>query len=653
MPLTLVPALAPPVSKSRAAASVGPAEERGLLSFRLDHALRVVQLSPALAGWLGDLDCASGGCAAADLIRTYLLPADAERLLAALSRAEPIRGVQVRVVGVSRRMRWLSVSAEPRFAGDGRFEGFSGHLRDVTERHLFRKRLRQARGALRESQALSRIGSWTLDLRRNHLSWSDETFRIFEIDQNRFGASYEAFLELVHPDDRALVDATYRKSVEERTPYSVIHRLLMPDGRVKHVHERGKTFYDEAGGPLRSIGTVQDITEEHLRAEDLHRLSQAIEQSAAMIAILTADGRYHYVNRAWCEVTGYRPGEVIGATPRLIGSGATPGGVYESLWEALLAGRSWSGEILNRRKNGELFWCREILSPIRDRAGKITHFVGVMEDVTLQRRAAEELRRAKEAAEAAIKTKSLFLANVNHELRTPLNAVIGFADLLENECHGPLGAAEYRSYATEIRRAGRVLLSLVEDLMHLSSAQAGRPLQEEEIDLTTITEEVIGMLRQQASAKNIRIASVAAPRLPLLRAEARSLRQILTNLLSNAAKFTPAGGQVTVTLDQQPAGGLRIAVRDSGIGIAPEHLRQLFTPFFQAETHFSRQQQRGIGLGLSICKALVDAHGGTIAVSSCLGQGTTVTVEFPPARSVMAALIPSSDVPHRQHIQAA
>jgi PAS domain S-box-containing protein len=596
----------------------------------------VVHLSPALAGWLGLADLAPGRCAAVDIIRKYMVAADAERLLAALARGEPIRGAQARVFGVSRRIRWLSVSADPRFAQDGRFDGFSGHLRDITERRLFRQRLRKTRGLLRESQALARIGSWALDLRNNHLSWSDETFRIFEIDQKKFGASYEAFLELVHPEDRAVVDACYRRSVEERTPYSVIHRLLMPEGRVKYVHERGQTFYDEAGEPLRSIGTVQDVTEEHLRAEELHRLSQAIEQSAAMIAILTADGRYHYVNRAWCEATGYPPDEVIGATPGLIKSGATPNTVYGSLWQALRAGQSWTGEILNRKKSGEFFWCREILSPMRDRVGKITHFVAVMEDVTPQRRAAEELRRAKEAAEAANKTKSLFLANVNHELRTPLNAVMGFADLLQNECHGPLGAPEYRSYAAEILKAGRMLLGLVEDLMHVASAQAGRPLKEEDIDLIAMTEEVIGMLRQQASGKNIHIAAAHAPRAPLLRADPRGIRQILTNLVSNALQCTPPGGHVMVTLDQAPSGGLRIAVRDTGIGIAPEHLKQVFTPFFQAETGFSRQQQ-GIELGLSICKALVDAHGGSMSVSSRPGQGTTVTVEFPRERRVMPA----------------
>ncbi len=160
----------------------------------------------------------------------------------------------------------------------GEVAGLFAAARDITERRRAEEAIRKSEARLNQAQRIAHIGSWELDLVNNVLEWSDEIYRIFEIDKARFGASYQAFLDLIHPEDRAAVDAAYTHSVESRTPYSIDHRLLFPDGRVKHVHEQCETFYDEAGRPLRSLGTVQDISERKRAEQALRQLNLELER---------------------------------------------------------------------------------------------------------------------------------------------------------------------------------------------------------------------------------------------------------------------------------------------------------------------------------------------------------------------------------------
>lgn len=247
----------------------------------------------------------------------------------------------------------------------------------------------------------------------------------------------------------------------------------------------------------------------------------------------------------------------------------------------------------------------------------------------------EDLTQAKARAEAvseqfqrADQTKSEFLANMSHELRTPLNAIIGFAQLLE----GGILPAKSEEYAGFIHRSGLHLLSLINDILDLSKIEAGKlTLKETEIELASMLEDCVRSLLPKANVNGLSLRLDVPSGLPLLYADERGMRQIVLNLLSNAIKFTKPGGEVCVLASLTPDGGLCLRVSDTGVGIAPEDQARVFESFGQGR-HDVVIGELGVGLGLPIVRGLVEAHGGSVALRSTVGSGTTVSVMLPPAR---------------------
>lgn len=229
--------------------------------------------------------------------------------------------------------------------------------------------------------------------------------------------------------------------------------------------------------------------------------------------------------------------------------------------------------------------------------------------------------------EAANRHKSEFMANMSHELRTPLNAIIGFSEVLKEEMFGPLNAKQ-SEYASDIHDSGHHLLSLINDVLDLSKIEVGRvELLVESFDLRALLEMSLSMVRERAAANGIRLILEIDPAVHSVKADERKLRQVVLNLLSNAVKFTPEQGEIRVVA--KPAeGGTSIAVSDTGIGIAAQDLDVIFEAFRQVGTDYTRKRE-GTGLGLSLAKRLIEAHGGSIRVTSTLGEGTTFELFLP------------------------
>jgi diguanylate cyclase (GGDEF)-like protein/PAS domain S-box-containing protein len=247
-------------------------------------------------------------------------------------------------------------------------------------------------GMLEEAQRLGKIGHWELDLVNNKLSWSTEVFRIFEIDRQLFDASYEAFMALIHPEDRELVNKSYRNSVENHSEYNIEHRLLFPDGRIKWVNERGATHYDASGKPLLSLGTVQDITQQREIEEKLRIAAIAFETQEAIV-VTDAQARIVSVNRSFERLTGYTAAEAYGQNPRILQSGKHDAVFYKTMWDSLREHGSWSGEMWDRRKDGTVYPKWATITTVRDEAGEITHYVAIFMDITERKRAEEEIHR--------------------------------------------------------------------------------------------------------------------------------------------------------------------------------------------------------------------------------------------------------------------
>jgi signal transduction histidine kinase len=250
--------------------------------------------------------------------------------------------------------------------------------------------------------------------------------------------------------------------------------------------------------------------------------------------------------------------------------------------------------------------------------------------VTIWKKAEAELTDARQAAEDSNANKTDFLARVSHEIRTPMNAIIGFADVMRNETFGPLGNEKYKGYINDIHASGEHVVSLVNDLLDLSKVAAGKlDLTFGSVDINQAVAASVSMIQPQANAGRVIVRTQLSPVLPPVVADDRSVRQIVLNLLSNAAKFTEPGGQVVVTTTLTERGEAAIRVRDTGIGMSPEELKRAIEPFRQIS---GPKSSGGTGLGLPLTKALTEANRASFSISSEPGKGTLAEVVFPSTR---------------------
>lgn len=251
--------------------------------------------------------------------------------------------------------------------------------------------LQREHAHLVEAQRIAQFGSWELDLASGRLYWSDEVFRIFEIDKNRFAGSYEAFLNVVHPDDRETVNQTYTDSLKKCKPYDIVHRLRMKDGRIKWVREHGTSDFDADGKPLRSSGTVQDITTYRQNQIELSIAATAFESQEGMF-VTDENGVILRINKAFTDITGYTAADVVGKNPRIRSSGRHDTAFYAAMWERINRTGGWKGEIWNRRKNGEVYPELITITAVKGDDETVTHYVATMHDITARKAAEEQIQ---------------------------------------------------------------------------------------------------------------------------------------------------------------------------------------------------------------------------------------------------------------------
>ncbi len=427
--------------------------------------------------------------------------------------------------------------------------------------------------------------------------------------------------------------------------------------RLELVHntgEGGVLIFDvslyifEFAGNLQCIASLRDITDRKALEDRLRTFYFAIEHSPLSIVITNTSGVIEYANRRCAEVSGFELGEIIGATPRLFKSGQTPVEVYRDLWDALLQGREWFGEMLNKRKNGDLYWEFEAVSAMKNEKGETTHFIAIKEDITEQKKSAAALVDAKRQAEIANRAKSEFLANMSHELRTPLNAIIGFAEVMTMELFGSHANPKYQEYSHAIQDSAKHLLGIINDILDFSKLEAGRVnLYEETVRVADLMAPVLIIAKERADARGIKLLAGETGddfgALPYLHVDALRYKQVLLNIISNAVKFTQPGGSVSISAKLLEDGSLDIVVADTGIGMKPADIPKALERFGQVDSALHRKYE-GTGLGLPISKTLIELHGGTLKLTSVVGKGTTATVHLPASRVIFdPASMPTPD----------
>jgi PAS domain S-box-containing protein len=388
------------------------------------------------------------------------------------------------------------------------------------------------------------------------------------------------------------------------------------------------------GGQLLGavVGFV-DITRRRREEAAMRQRERALREVAQGVFITDPtrpDEPILYINPAFERITGYPAAVVKGQYLDFLCGPETDPDALRELHAALDAGRDYQGELHLHRRDGTPFWATLAVTPLRSPGGLVTHFVGVVTDVTERKLAEEALRQAKEAAEEANQAKSQFLANMSHELRTPLNAVILYSELLQEEA-ADRGLDDFLPDLEKIRAAGKHLLALVNGVLDLSKIEAGKmELYLEAFDLPATVREVVATVEPLAAKRGNTLEVQCPADLGPLRADLTKVRQILFNLLANACKFTE-NGRVTLTVERAPeggAGGFRFRVSDTGIGMTPDQVAKLFQPFTQADASMTRKYG-GTGLGLAIARRFAEMMGGTIQLESTPGAGSTFTLWLP------------------------
>jgi len=612
-----------------------------------------------------------------------------------------------------------------------------------------KKKIYSANKQLTEAQKIAQIGSWELDFRSGHLTWSEEVFRIFGLDEKHFVPSYEAFLAIIHPDDRERVDAAYQNSLINKEGYEIEHRIVLESGELKYVYEYCNTLFDDNGKPLISQGAMQDITQRVLTER---RLQVTIE--ASNVGLWEYDiktGRIHWDHHAY-EMLGYADKEFVMNNDRWLEM-MHPNDrerTQKSLQEQLNESGNFQLEYRLRDKDGSWFWIdgrgeiveyahdgtpmkmagihidfnkqketqqelernnrllhdgeslakiggweyevatqkmywskglfdlheyveaedfdhisqslecyleedRETIAKafercVNDGVGydmvfrfythsnkerwirtktapmieneKVIRVIGIVMDITEQKEYEDIINEQKHRAEEASRAKSQFLANMSHEIRTPMNAVIGLGSILEDM---ELGEKEYKM-VQKMNSSSKMLLSILNDILDYSKIEAKMlTLESRAFTLLEISKQVEAMYSDLAAQKGLAFELRVDRELPYkVLGDALRLGQVMSNICSNAIKFTKEGSikiEIELLKRESSIAHVKFGVRDSGIGMSKEQSAKLFESFTQADSSTTREYG-GTGLGLAISKKLIEAMGGTIEVESQEGRGS-------------------------------
>ncbi|MBW8446872.1 MAG: PAS domain S-box protein [Arenimonas sp.] len=453
--------------------------------------------------------------------------------------------------------------------------------------------------------------------------------------QDLEGASEEAGRVVIVRADDQLVPVTARlQSVRFERATALMLALIPAGSAAQSTPEKTAVAAASTVIPL----PVADPQGE-ARAEQLARLQVEVDELRSIletatdgVVILDANGDIRSLNRAASALFNFDETETRGKPFVMLFAHESQKSILD-----YLGGLSGHGvasvlndgrEVIGREASGGFL-------PLFMTIGKLTSsngYCAVIRDITQWKRTEEELRNAKRAAETANAHKSDFLARVSHEIRTPLNAIIGFADMMANEHFGALGHPRYGEYANDIVRSGRHVLDIVNDLLDISKIEAG----EMDLDFTAVglnetVQAAVSIVQPQANGQRVIIRTALSQAVPSVVADMRSIKQIVLNILANAIRFTPSGGQIIVSTAYEANGSVALRIRDTGIGMSRTELEQAMKPFRQVQTG-ARNRGDGTGLGLPLTKAMVDANRANFSISSSPNEGTLVEITFPSQR---------------------
>jgi len=562
-------------------------------------------------------------------------------------------------------------------------------IRTRKEHNVATAKLRASEHNLARSQAIAHLGSWSLDLEKNILTWSDEVYRIFGLQPQQFPGTYEAFLDRVHPDDRERVNEVYSKSVAENSPYSITHRIVKyQSDEIRYVHEMGNHLTNKEGNIIRSDGVVHDITERKIAEIALNKeadinaaltatyeplvtpTSTLTDISLTILtqALILTKSKHGFVSSIDPE-TGdnightltdmMKKGEclIMQKENKKIAFPRGEDGKYSSLWgHALNTGKAFFSNnpashprsrgipqghkeitrflsipvFLGKELVGQIALANSEQDYVEEDIKTITR-LGDFYALALQRmRAEEEIIQAKEKAEESDRLKSAFLANMSHEIRTPMNAIIGFSELLIDP---DTDQDQFPIFIESIHNNSETLLTIINDILDISKIDAGQlQLHEKEADVVELIVDILTdfELRFAKAKPELRFKSTISlkGKSSTITCDFTRLKQVFLNLMTNANKFTEKGFiEIGCSLNDKE--NLLLYVKDTGIGIDEDKQEIIFERFRQSQELYTSTQNAGTGIGLSISRGLISLMGGRLWVESDPGSGSTFYFTIP------------------------
>ncbi len=543
-----------------------------------------------------------------------------------------------------RKGHWVwcrSVDAPFEYDKNGSLESFIGVFNDVTDEQEYLDKLSKSEAHLKQIQKLTKIGSWSLNLLTNEVTWSNELYEMFNLDHNNPVPDYREQEKFYTPESWKILQAGISNTVETGEPYNLEINFLRIDGSKGWLLTNGNAKKDKIGNVVSLFGSAQDITAIKEVQESLKASKEEAESNLAhlrQIQKLTKTGSWSIdlMNNktVWTEELF----NMYGLDPA---DGAPPWDKQKKLYTP----ESWEKmqkQIASVIETGEPFELEADIvgndgsikslvgnaDVVRNDSGQVVSLFGSARDITYEKQILDDLLKAKEEAENANKLKSNFLSNMSHEIRTPMNMVVGFTDLLRED---NVDDEKKHKYLNIIESYSDQLLTLINDIVDLSKIEANElKMFDEECNISAVIielEESFNQLRITQNKTNIQIKSVIPAKyrdFVIITDEAR-IRQVFTNLLHNALKFTDEG---VISFGFDVIGrNIRFFVKDDGIGIQRERISDIFDRFKQV--HYNVTKYGGTGLGLAICKGIVEIMGGTISVESEEGKGSEFVFVIP------------------------
>ncbi|MDE2446030.1 MAG: PAS-domain containing protein [Alphaproteobacteria bacterium] len=510
-------------------------------------------------------------------------------------------------------------------------------------------------------------GLWDWNLAEGHIFWSRSMFEILGLSPKGEFLSYGDVASRLHPEDSKLDVLIEDLLVGRRKTFDQEFRMRHDRGHWVWLRARAALEQGETENEPHLVGIVFDISLQKkldkMNRDAEVRLKDAVENISEAFVLWDTESKlvlcnskyqqFHSLPASVCQ-PGTTYSEVAAASKEPVVRQAVPAQVDDATgsrsMEVQLADGRWLQINERRTKDGGFVSVGTDITALKQQEERLMqserNLMMTVRDLQKQRQLAEEQSQRlaeladkyaseKTRAEDANRSKSQFLANMSHELRTPLNAVIGFSEVMSQKLFGPLGSTKYDEYAADIGKSGQFLLDVINDILDMSKIEAGRvELEPSVVDLRAILDDVVSLLSPRAQAGKLELG-LDFGEAPLFMADRRALKQVFINLVSNAVKFTPEGGSVTVKVrshDEQ----VTVQIIDTGIGIPQRDIQKLGKPFEQVENQFTKSKG-GSGLGLAISKSLVDLHGGSLRIQSQVGHGTMVTVVLP-AKTMRMAL---------------